>query len=238
MAKATALCTCKTCGAKFEKVADKRNRRECDEWEAWAVNYFDECTSCYGRRMREAEEATPAYAEIKLDVMAQQVFITLGGNTRPIKDEVKSIGYKWAEAPADGFFGMLATKAPRKCWIKTISDLGGIDAAVKDLLNIGITDVRRGYTDVDLAAFADIAVRREKAEGEKKAKMAELVKPVRPEWVPAKWSWNGKYYGSAGLIIYLSGQKIVMTAEQKQEWLEYQAAHDAYRAEKKKIEEG
>lgn len=48
MAKATAICTCKTCGAKFEKTAIKRNRSECDSWEAWAVETFDECPACWG----------------------------------------------------------------------------------------------------------------------------------------------------------------------------------------------
>lgn len=46
MAKATAICTCKKCGATFEKTTFKRNRREADSWEEWAVNTFDTCPEC------------------------------------------------------------------------------------------------------------------------------------------------------------------------------------------------
>jgi len=46
MAKATAICTCKKCGATFEKTTVKRNRREADSWEEWAVNTFDTCPEC------------------------------------------------------------------------------------------------------------------------------------------------------------------------------------------------
>lgn len=47
MAKATAECTCKKCGASFTRTAIKRNRREADDWEHWAVSFFDLCADCY-----------------------------------------------------------------------------------------------------------------------------------------------------------------------------------------------
>lgn len=50
MAKATATCTCATCGATFTRTNICRNRREADGWEAWAAANFDECDACYTAR--------------------------------------------------------------------------------------------------------------------------------------------------------------------------------------------
>ena len=71
MAKAIAECTCKTCGAKFEKFSFKRNRREADRWEEWAINYYDECDECAKKRIaaereKAAEEAAKAAKEAGL----------------------------------------------------------------------------------------------------------------------------------------------------------------------------
>lgn len=57
MAKARANCTCATCGAEFvyEKIC--YNRRQADEFEAWAEDHITECTECYRARMeRERQE--------------------------------------------------------------------------------------------------------------------------------------------------------------------------------------
>lgn len=57
MAKARANCTCATCGAEFvyEKIC--YNRREADDFEAWASDHITECTDCYRARMaRERQE--------------------------------------------------------------------------------------------------------------------------------------------------------------------------------------
>ena len=117
MAKATAICTCKTCGAKFEKTAIKRNRSECDSWEAWAVETFDECPSCWGKRKREEERSTPVYAEVTVSPFEGKFNIVLRGNTYPFKDSAKQMGFRWMEEPASGAFGLLDMKAPRTAWV-------------------------------------------------------------------------------------------------------------------------
>ena len=64
MAKATATCTCAKCGKTFERSAYRRNRREADEWEAWASLHFDECPGCYRARLAaEREEENQKAAE-------------------------------------------------------------------------------------------------------------------------------------------------------------------------------
>lgn len=51
MAKASAKCTCATCGKEFtfEKIC--YNRRDADEFEDWAASNITECTECYRVRM-------------------------------------------------------------------------------------------------------------------------------------------------------------------------------------------
>lgn len=42
MAKATAECTCKTCGKVYTATKICRNRRDADEWEQWATEHYKE----------------------------------------------------------------------------------------------------------------------------------------------------------------------------------------------------
>ena len=56
MAKAVAICKCKTCGEEFEKTAMKRNQQEAESWKTWAVGYFDECTDCWKTKKQEERE--------------------------------------------------------------------------------------------------------------------------------------------------------------------------------------
>ena len=65
MAKGIAHCTCKKCGKEFTREAFKYNRAEATRWEAWAVEYYDECGDCYAARKaaeREAENQAAAEA--------------------------------------------------------------------------------------------------------------------------------------------------------------------------------
>lgn len=117
MAKARAICTCKTCGSVFEKTEEKRNRAECDNWEQWAQEHFDECPACYGRRMRENEKNTPVYVEMTATPYAKDFNFILRGNTYPFKESAKQMGFRWTEEPVSGTFGMLSFKAPRKAWV-------------------------------------------------------------------------------------------------------------------------
>lgn len=68
MAKATATCTCKTCGKSFEVSAVKQNRREADRWAEWAGKTYDECSECYKERLaRERAEENKRAAEVSAE---------------------------------------------------------------------------------------------------------------------------------------------------------------------------
>ena len=59
MAQAKAICKCERCGQSFTKIATKYNRREADEWVAWAEKNYTVCTDCY-KAEKQAEEAAKA----------------------------------------------------------------------------------------------------------------------------------------------------------------------------------
>lgn len=61
MARATAVCTCATCGCEFEMRENCWNRREADRWQEWAKDYYNECPDC--REARLAKERAEANAK-------------------------------------------------------------------------------------------------------------------------------------------------------------------------------
>lgn len=78
MAKATAQCTCKTCGKIYTATKICRNRRDADEWEQWATEHYDECPECYkARKQAEQEEANEQAAR---ETTPQQT----GGNNNSV----------------------------------------------------------------------------------------------------------------------------------------------------------
>lgn len=103
MAKATATCTCATCGAMFTRTKICRNRREADGWEVWAAANFDECDACYtARKASEREAAAAAETELPLTLHmtgypykdSTPVVLFFGGDTMPHKDDIKALGYR------------------------------------------------------------------------------------------------------------------------------------------------
>ena len=64
MAKATASCTCATCGGQFEATKICRNRTDADSWQSWAEQHYNECWECRrARQERKRQEQNAAAAE-------------------------------------------------------------------------------------------------------------------------------------------------------------------------------
>lgn len=57
MAKATACCTCKHCGAKFEKTLSFCSRSNADAWLKTAADRYDECSDCYKARIASEQDS-------------------------------------------------------------------------------------------------------------------------------------------------------------------------------------
>lgn len=65
MAKAKAICVCRVCGEKFATEKVCANRKDADNWQAWAENHIDECPECYrARKQKELSDkiASAGYA--------------------------------------------------------------------------------------------------------------------------------------------------------------------------------
>lgn len=56
MARAKALCMCKTCGYEFEHIAYRGNSKDARSYEKWASENIDECPSCREERIKAERE--------------------------------------------------------------------------------------------------------------------------------------------------------------------------------------
>lgn len=60
MARAIAECTCAKCGANFEKVQFRPNRKMADEWKEWAEENCTTCPDCWQKEKQEKDAAKSA----------------------------------------------------------------------------------------------------------------------------------------------------------------------------------
>lgn len=73
MAKATATCTCETCGKEFTVEKICYNRRDADSWESWAVDHICECSDCYKKRTaEEARKEAKAYDLPEIEAVSEK----------------------------------------------------------------------------------------------------------------------------------------------------------------------
>lgn len=245
MAKATANCKCATCGAEFTRTKTCQNRSDANSWEAWAEDHFDECPTCYGARKRAEEEAKPV--SCRMSVAPYQatpgVEVVFMGNTKPIKDQLKSIGCRWSsEYSTGGVIGAfgLGLREPPKRWVlhaditpdKAEEQIDALFAKI-DSLGLGIQ-----IEPMDEAEMLVLHHRFDaaKAEADEKAsKLAQLGdKPKRPEWMRGK-KWNGKRYGKNEDSVYLDGERKYMSAAEIAELDAYEEAYAAWSAKRKEL---
>jgi len=229
MAKATVICTCTECGAKFEKSTIKQNRREADSWESWAVSNYTQCPSCWAKEQRQKQVETPLTLIIDVEPFSQKIILHFDGNTMPAKDDIKTLGYSWGDKPMTGFLGILETRS-KKCWYK-ITDINSLDNEINQVKNINAI-ITNHITAVDLAALAEIA----KKQDAKQAEITKIQKPIVPAKLAGK-KWNGTIYGKAGsYCFYGDGQKIELTDTEKTEIEAYLKAKAEYKKAVAEIE--
>lgn len=71
MARAIAKCTCSICGAQFEKIAFKNNRKEADSFIAWAEENVTTCPNCY--KAQQQKETAQQAAQIKEELNLPEI---------------------------------------------------------------------------------------------------------------------------------------------------------------------
>lgn len=254
MARATAICTCKKCGAEFEKVATKHNRREADSWEEWAIATFDTCPDCYKAQKRQESQSLGLIVEIRLDNtaaliqgVAEAVAVVINGGY-DYKERLKSIKYRYTDDyPAGrrgGPSGLLVDMiggSGRNVWAKRIA-LDDIQAEAEAIIAMGGKCTVPTKTDLEL--YAGVLARGKANKAAKDAKLQDALAELGPipQWpediapVIAGKRWNGKFYGKSGAWrVYMSGEEIKLTDSQKAAMEKAAEARGAWRAKKDAI---
>ena len=234
MAKATALCTCKKCGATFERSTKKRNRKEADSWKEWAEANIDLCTACYHKQAVEEEQAKPLTVFLSLNPFVTPYCVTFsfGGGTIAVKEKLKELGYQFRVQTSKNGGAVEWIMGPNsgKVWTKDVplDKVKEEIARVKTLTNKIINRI----------CPEDIAVCRQNiAEQERRnEKIKEIPKPVRPSCYP-KGRFNGKIYGSEknGYCIYVDNEKIPLGTVEKIELEKYFSELKKYKEQIEKI---
>lgn len=69
MAMGNVTCTCKKCQNTFKKIRKFSSRKEADNWETFAVGYYDLCPACYAKeqaeKLMQGEVVEMHYSEYK-----------------------------------------------------------------------------------------------------------------------------------------------------------------------------
>ena len=214
----------------FGKTADRERK----------IEYFKSsglCKECYKKQMQEKEEAeglifnATVLPYIDDDDGNISLNVWFSGNTKPYKDDIKSLGgYRWSEREsADDCFSV---NKPPMCWSKIIK-LDDLKEENTKATSIGADNV---ISDSGLFAMVhyQIALEKQKEWREKKDKIAKIEKPSCPPVIKGH-KWNQKIYGKSGnYSIYPDGEKVSITDEEAEEIKLYLAAKEEY---KKKVEE-
>lgn len=232
MAKYTILMSCghEDTIELFGKTADRERK----------IEYFKSsglCKECYKKQMQQKEETeglifnATVLPYIDDDDGNILLNVWFSGNTKPYKDDIKSLGgYRWSEREsADDFFSV---NKPPMCWNKNIK-LDDLKNEITKATSIGADNV---VSDSGLFAMVhyQIALEKQKEWREKKDKIAEIEKPSCPSVLKGH-KWNQKIYGKSGnYSIYPDGEKVSITDEEAEEIKAYLTAKEEY---KKKVEE-
>lgn len=224
MSQGKAVCTCKTCGAEFIKTKTCRNTREAASWEDWAKGVFDTCPVCYKKEIDEEKARQPLTLIVRMNPyrLDGPVVFAFDGNTKPVKDQIKELGFYWEE-DTSGFLGIL--KKPVFYWQRyvKVEDADGMIAEYKRIFPE--LEVKNEITEIDLRAYHENCRQHElklkeqqKREDAMQKEISMIEKPLRPSCLP-DGKWNGKIYGSArsGYSVYVTGEKIELTKAEKDE---------------------
>lgn len=178
------------------------------------IEYYKEeglCKECYKKHMEE--QAIKEGFKFNLSVLpevngedGEMLFSAwFSGDTKPHKDEIKSLGYTWGSKDiySNG----------QKCWIKIIKK-GDIDKEVEKSKSIGATFVDCDITKME---YYNAALNAQRRWRKKSKKISQLNKPEVPDIIKGR-EWNRVIYGKSGnYTIYLDGVKTYITDAEAKE---------------------
>ena len=206
------------------------------------IDFFENsglCKECYKKKMQEKQEAEifSFHVSVSTDIDEEDGSILLNvwfeGNTKPYKDDIKSIGgYRWSERQsASDFF---SEKMSPLCWSKTIKQ-SDLDKEIKKAITIGAVTEKLLNDDVFFeTANYQIAMKKQKKWQETQSKIESIEKPDAPI-ILVGHRWNHVVYGKPGnFSVYLDGKKVSISDQKAEEIKDYLIKNEEY---KKKVEE-
>ncbi len=189
------------------------------------------CSACWHEEQMEKIKTDDTPISIKVSLNTANLSdknkiiinaVAVGGTYRR-KEELKSLGFVFGDAPMSGLFGIF--DKPQKAWYKIIKieTLDDLPAAIR----FGDFEVVNAISEIDLAAMADKIKAVDAAnrlEVEKKERIGQSPLSV---WIAEKYGkpyWNGKIYGESGV-------KYGRPARVYLDNIEYEIPSDVYTAQ-------
>lgn len=200
------------------------------------IKFFEECglcPECYKKKKQEEKSNEPFQLEIRIQPFHRKPFqiVFISGDTKSHKDNIKELGFKWAEINVDSYiipnieYIMHNTYA----WCKNVNE-DEIEAECKKvaepLPNV-LEKVHRGYTNRELLAYKM-----------SKEMFKNVIYPEKPSCYP-KGYWNGSFYKAkdGNRRIYVDKTEVLISESDALLIENYQKEIKEYKKQVKQIEE-
>lgn len=198
------------------------------------------CSECY-KKMKDEEDRKKGFLfkasvnpVINRNTGDIEITVWFEGDTKPHKDEIKSIGgYVWGEKALP----VIPWKAEPFCWSKIISfDRLEEEAAKARAIGANVILPEKGSPAVANYAIAKEEQRIWLKKQKMKKELKNQIVPHVPDIIKGK-RWNRKIYGKKGhWSIYLDGEQVKIDDEQAAELEEYLDKYSEYLEKVKELE--
>lgn len=111
------------------------------------------CTECYKAKMRKKEAETPLTLAIQCNPLDTFPFrLVFSGNTLPVKDEIKKLGYSWGRIGTGGILNVLSKPTP--AWYTDVRTLEELEEELKKATEV-FPDliIHRNFSQSDLIVY-------------------------------------------------------------------------------------
>ena len=186
------------------------------------------CKACYRKKCEEEAAKMGLYLNVSVYPRINEengemlLFLWFSGNTRPHKDDIKTLGYRWAQSEVTDDEQCVRREL---CWGKLIG-AEELNGEIEKAVAIG---AESRLPDNGLQGLKWYHVVKEDQEDWKtrQEELASVPKPKVPDVVKGR-SWNGKLYGGAKKSVYLDGEQVMLADAEVEEIKRYQSQKEEY----------
>ena len=200
-----------SCG--HEETVQLFGKREDREKKIEYYRAYGLCKACYRKKCEEEAAKMGLYLNVSVYPRINEengemlLFLWFSGNTRPHKDDIKTLGYRWAQSEVTDDEQCVRREL---CWGKLIG-AEELNGEIEKAVAIG--------AESRLPDQQDWKTRQEE--------LASVPKPKVPDVVKGR-SWNGKLYGGKKKSVYLNGEQVMLTDAEVEEIKRYQSEKEEY----------